>query len=94
MTLERVQQSNRGAAVGEGNRQHIRQNVWSGGRPWKKCEICVFWVRKTIYYCGILSLSVRMRAPYAPLMSFGSRAKQAKPEAQSSGSEQPLKTAF
>ncbi len=37
--------------------------------------------------CGNLLISVRMRAPLAPYMSFGSRATQAKPEALPSCSE-------
>jgi hypothetical protein len=44
--------------------------------------------------CGILLISVRMRAPSAPHMSSGSRANQAKPEALSSCSEQYPKTAI
>ena len=44
--------------------------------------------------CGNLLISVRMRAPSAPHMSFGSRANQAKPEALSSCSEQYPKTAI
>ena len=44
--------------------------------------------------CGNLLISVRMRAPFAPHMSFGSRATQAKPEAQSSCSEQYPEAAY
>ena len=39
----------------------------------------LFW--RSLADRGILLISVRMRAPSAPKMSFGSRATQAKPEA-------------
>src|ERR1035437_9243538 len=42
--------------------------------------------------CGIVLISVRMRAPSAPHMSCGSRANQAKTEALSSFSKQYPKT--
>jgi|GEM_PF-4666334 hypothetical protein len=39
------------------------------------------WSSETEAACGNLSVSVRMRAPFAPSMSCGSRATQVKPEA-------------
>jgi hypothetical protein len=41
----------------------------------------IFCVAENSSECGILLISVRMRALYAPYMSCGSRATQAKPEA-------------
>jgi hypothetical protein len=43
--------------------------------------------------CVNLLISVRMRAPFAPHMSFGSRATQEKPEARISCSERLRETA-
>ncbi|MGA8729211.1 MAG: hypothetical protein WB608_10715, partial [Terracidiphilus sp.] len=54
----------------------------------------IFYLGESRVGCGNLLISVRMRAPSAPHMSFGSRANQAKPEALSSCSEQYPKTAI
>jgi hypothetical protein len=57
---------------------------------WHKC--IVFRVlRVDVWYSGTLCEDAR---PFAPSMSSGSRATQAKPDAQSSCSEQPPETAF
>jgi hypothetical protein len=51
------------------------------GPGWKRLELNGFYFAEHCAGCGILSISVRMRAPLPRQMSFGSRANQDKPEA-------------
>ena len=86
-------------AAAASNRQETEQPKRSAARPGRAADpqrpspTPDFCVGKTGVDCGNLLISVRMRAPSAPHMSFGSRATQAKPEALSSCSEQLPETA-